>query len=210
MGKVLVIRTSMVDKNLSFSNELTNRFIKHYLSFSNDEIIDVDLNDIDMAQKTLNNKNMKTFFNDKDSDFYIEQLKNVNKVVFACPMTNFNVCATAKNYLDHILVANKTFSYKYSKKGDAIGLMQHLKVQLLTSQGAPIGWYPWGDHTANLTGIFKFMGAIVVDPIIVDGTKIPEHANKSPIQRIDEFDEKIQKQAKLFAELKNDDYKKII
>lgn len=210
MGKILVIKSSMVEKNLSYSNELVDRFVKYFKSFNpSDEIIEMDLNDVEMAQKTLNRHNMKTFFNDKDTDFYINQLKNINKVIFACPMTNFNICATAKNYLDHILVANKTFSYKYSKKGDAIGLMKHLKVQILTTQGAPLGWYEWGNHTQNLKGTFEFIGASVADPIVVDGTKIAENSSKTPVERINEFDEIIKQRAKEFAELPNDVYKEI-
>lgn len=211
MGRLLVIRATMIDKQASYSDELTNRFIKYYKEFaSNDEIIEIDLNELEMAQKTLNRNNMKTFFNEKDTDYYVEQLKSVHKVVFACPMTNFNVCATAKNYLDHILVANKTFSYKYSKKGEAIGLLPHLKVQLLTSQGAPLGWYPWGNHTAFLKGTFEFIGAKVSEPILVDGTKIPENINKTPIERINEFDSKIKESAKAFAALASDDFKPVI
>lgn len=208
MSKVLVIRSSMIDKALSFSNALTDRFLKYYKEVNpNDEIIEMDLNDVRMAQITLNRSNLKTFFNEKDSDPYINQLKEVNKIIFSCPMTNFGVCATVKNYLDHVLVANKTFSYKYSKRGDAIGLLPHLKVQLLTSQGAPLGWYNWGNHTSNLKGIFEFMGAYVTEPIVVDGTKIPENANKTPNERIDEFDKIIKKSAIEFANLKEEEWK---
>lgn len=140
MAKVLIIRTTMVAKEKSFSEALTDAFVSEYKKYApQDEIIELDLNNLAMAQKSLNRHNFSGFFSASDSDFYIEQLKNVHKVVFACPMTNFNICAVAKNYLDHVLVANKTFSYKYSKKGDAIGLLPHLKVQLLTTQGAPLG-----------------------------------------------------------------------
>ena len=211
MSKLLVIRTSMVEKSASYSDALVNRFLKHYKEFNpNDEIIELDLNDVEMAQKSLNGHNMKQFFNEQDSDAYINQLKQVNKVVFACPMTNFNICATAKNYLDHVLVANKTFSYKYSKKGEAIGLLPHLKVQLLTTQGAPLGWYPFGNHTENLKGTFEFMGAKVSTPVLVDGTKIQENASKTPEQRIDEFDAVIKNAANEFAKLASEEWKPII
>lgn len=208
MSKTLVIRTSMIKKDISFSNELTDRFVKYLKEANpNEEIIEMDLNDVHMAQISLNRSNMDTFFNEKDSDYYINQLKEVNKIVFSCPMTNFNVCATAKNYLDHILVANKTFSYKYVQKGDAIGLLPHLKVQLLTTQGAPYGWYPWGNHTANLKGTWEFVGAKVVEPILIDGTKLNIEINKSPKTRIDECDEKIKKAAYEFAALPSEDWK---
>lgn len=208
MAKLLVIKSSMIDKQVSVSEELTNRFVKYYKEANpNDEVIEIDLNEIPMAQKSLNRNNMKDFFNAEDSNFYIEQLKSAHKVIFSCPMTNFNICATAKNYLDHVLVANKTFSYKYSKKGDAIGLLNHLNVQLLTTQGAPLGWYPWGNHTENLKGTFEFMGAKVVKPILVDGTKISENSSKTPVERINEFDSVIRLAAKEFADLPAVDYK---
>lgn len=211
MSKTLVIRASMIEKSASYSDALTNRFVKYFKEASpSEEIIEMDLNDLPMAQITLNRSNMKTFFNENDSDKYINQLKEINKIIFACPMTNFNICATAKNYLDHILVANKTFSYKYSKKGDAIGLLPHLKVQILTTQGAPLGWYPWGNHSENLKGTWEFVGAKVTTPIIVDGTKIPENASKSPEQRIDEFDAQIKKGAQEFAALASEAWKPVI
>ena len=43
------------------------------------------------------------------------------------------------------------------------------------------------------------MGAKVFEPILVDGTKIPENSSKTPSQRIDEFEEHIKKAAQLFA-----------
>lgn len=205
MAKVLLLRSSMVKKPNSFSNGLADAFKDAYKKInSQDEWIDIDLNQIDIANETLNSNNFANFF--EKSDKYIDQLKQVHKVVVACPMTNFNICATLKNYLDHILVANKTFSYKYSKKGDAIGLLQHLKIQLLTTQGAPLGWYIFGDHTANLKGTFEFMGATVFEPIIVDGTKIPANANKTVEQRIGEFKEEIESKATKFANAVAIDY----
>ncbi|CRH74050.1 azoreductase [Chlamydia trachomatis] len=45
------------------------------------------------------------------------------------------------------------------------------------------------------------MGTKVVTPILVDGTKIPENANKTPVERINEFDSVIRLKAKEFAAL---------
>lgn len=201
-SKILVIRTSMVEKKISVSNAMVDKFIEIYKSVKpNDEFIELDLNDEPMAQISLNRNNMGTFFNEKDSDKYIDMLKTVDKIIFSCPMTNFNICATAKNYLDHILVANKTFSYKYSKKGDAIGLFPHLSVQLLTTQGAPLGWYPWGNHTENLKGTWEFAGAKVVKPVLIAGNKIPENASKTPTERVTEHVNELTEAAKSFANI---------
>lgn len=174
-NKVLVINASMIDEKNSFSTALTKTFIKHYQKANpKDEIIYLNLNDLPMASITLTNRNFANFFNQEDSDKYIEQLKLVNKLIFATPMTNFNITSMAKNYLDHILVADKTFSYKYSKQGDAVGLLTKLKVQILATQGAPYGWYLFGNHAKYLEGTWQFTGANLAPSILVCGTKVKE------------------------------------
>ncbi|WDA54416.1 MULTISPECIES: FMN-dependent NADH-azoreductase [unclassified Spiroplasma] len=178
-NKVLVIRSSMIKKELSYSESLVSRFVKYYREFHpEDSIIELDLNQIPMASITITQKNFTSYFNEKDSDYYINQLKNVNKVIYTTPMTNFNVTSMTKNYLDHILVAGKTFDYKYTKQGEARGLLPHLKVQILATQGAPYGWYLWGNHATYLKGTWEFVGAKVVEPILICGTKVQElHQN---------------------------------
>lgn len=174
-NKVLVINSSMIDEKASFSAALTKTFVKFYQEANpKDEIIHLNLNDLPMASITLTTRNFNNFFNQEDSDKYIDQLKSVNKLIFVTPMTNFNVTSMTKNYLDHVLVANKTFSYKYSKQGDAVGLLTKLKVQILATQGAPYGWYLWGNHAKYLEETWKFTGATVVPSILVCGTKVKE------------------------------------
>ncbi|AGM26312.1 azoreductase [Spiroplasma syrphidicola EA-1] len=197
--KILVINGTVSPEKTSYSIALTKRFIKHYQALNpQDEFIYLDLNKTAMALKTLTVDNFGTFFNAEDTDFYVDQLKNVDKVIISCPMNNFNVSGLVKNYFDHILVADKTFSYKYSKKGDAIGLLPHLKVQILTTQGAPYGWYLWGNHTEYLKGTWEFVGAQVNEPILIAGTKVSPMKELTPEQLIDQYDEQIQKAVKTF------------
>lgn len=198
-NKVLVIYGTVSPNDKSYSKALAARFIKHYQALNaNDETIHLDLNNTAMALKTLTRDNFDSYFNAEDADVYINQLKEVQKVIVVCPMNNFNVSGLMKNYLDHVLVANKTFSYKYSKKGDSIGLLPHLKVQILTTQGAPFGWYPWGNHTEYLKGTWEFVGATVNKPILVAGTKVPPTSSLAPDELIDQYDEEIQKVVKTF------------
>lgn len=174
-NKVLVINSSMINEKESFSNALTKTFVKFYQEYNpKDEIIYLNLNDLPMASITLTTRNFNNFLNKEDSDKYIDQLKSVNKLIFTTPMTNFNVTSMTKNYLDHVLVADKTFSYKYTKQGDAVGLLTKLKVQVLATQGAPYGWYLWGNHAKYLEETWKFTGATVAPSILVCGTKVKE------------------------------------
>lgn len=200
-NKVLVIYSSMINQKKSYSYHLTEHFLKHYQSFNpNDEIIKLDLNNLKMANITLNQNNFNTYFNEADSDYFINQLKSVNKIIHSCPMTNFNITSLSKNYLDHILVANKTFSYKYSKKGEAIGLLNHLKVQILTTQGAPYGWYQWGNNERYLKGVWEFVGAQVNEPFLLAGTKVASEngglVGLTIEQALQKFDNEIKELAK--------------
>lgn len=208
-NKVLVIMSSVISEDKSYSTALWKRFVKHYKVVNpDDEIIYLDLNKKEMAQKTLTRQNFDKYFNEEDTNKYVNQLKSVNKIIVSSQMMNFNIPGILKNYIDHVWVANQTFSYKYSKKGDAVGLLdpeyrhdgikEKVKVQILATQGAPLGWYPWGDHVGYLKGTFEFIGCKVMVPLLVDGTKIPENSKKTPEARIDEYDEKIKSLVKMF------------
>ncbi|ATZ18633.1 FMN-dependent NADH-azoreductase [Williamsoniiplasma somnilux] len=194
--KVLVISGTISPKDKSYSWELSKKFIEEYTKNNpKDELIYLDLNHVPMAQKSLTEQNFATYFNEEDAMKYIQQLREVDKIVISSPMHNFNVPGIVKNYLDHILLANETFSYKYSKKGDAIGLLTNLTVQILTTQGAPFGWYMWGNHTDYLRGTWEFVGAKVVEPILLAGTKV---SGLTPTQAVDNIVEDITEAAKKF------------
>ncbi len=199
--KILVLWSSVMEKNKSFSYELLTKFIEHHKNIRNnkeDEYIFIDLNNEKVGIKTLTNTNIGAFFADKDCDKYINQLKSMNKLIIATPMINFNIPTTLKNYLDHIFVPDKTFSYKYSKQGDAIGLLNNLRVQILVTQGAPINWYKWGNLAEYLKGTWEFAGANVNEVLVVAGTKIPENKDKTPEKLIKEYENQIKKVAEKF------------
>src|SRR5699024_8139540 len=138
MSKVLVISGSLSKKEASSSYQLLNTFLTKYkIKNPNDEIFFLDLNQEKMASITLSLNNMDTYFNEEDSDKYINQLKDVDKVIMVTPMINFMPSPLIRNYFDHVLVANKTFTYKYAGKNMSKGLLDHLKVEILITQGSP-------------------------------------------------------------------------
>lgn len=198
MTRLLIINGSPSPREHSYSGSLTDLFMKKYsLLHPQDEIIHLDLNDLPIAHQTLDRYNFSTYW--KDTMPYIEQLKKVDKVICVCPMNNFNVSGLMKNYLDHILLADQTFSYKYSKKGDAIGLLTNLKVQIITTQGAPYGWYPFGNHTAYLEGTWKFAGAKINQPsLLLAGTKVSPLKDESPMVAAETLNSEIEKAVKNF------------
>ncbi|MFL1043545.1 NAD(P)H-dependent oxidoreductase, partial [Mycoplasmopsis synoviae] len=92
----------------------------------------------------------------------------------------------------------KTFNYKYSKKSDAVGLLDHLRVMIVTTQGAPKDWYLWGNHTNWLIGTWKFLGAKYVDTFELNGTKLSVFADKKPYNVVQKFKQDALEKAKQF------------
>ena len=200
MKKIIVIYSSptmLMDRG-SISETMAREFIKEYKKTNDDEIIELNLNNLEMAQKTLTSNNFSTFFNEDDSLKYIKQLKESDKVIIAASMTNFNYSAVLKNYLDHILMANHTFKYKYNANGESEGLLKHLKVQLLTTQGADYGWYPWGNVETLLKGTWEFMGAKVVESVNIYSTKTPAKIKMNAVEIVKENIVKIKQAASKF------------
>lgn len=199
MSKVLVIKSSMNTKTEkgSFSNAIADKFVEIYKSKNpEDQIEYLDINNDKAGTFSLTSENISSYWDDVDK--YIDQLKSVDKLIVSSPMTNFNYPAVLKNYLDKVLVAGKTFKYKYDEIGASEGLVKNLKVQIITTQGAPKGWYPFGDHTISLTGTFKFMGAKVVEPLIVAGLKTPNMIKHSTDEVLEKFASEIKYSAEQF------------
>ncbi|KKB26994.1 FMN-dependent NADH-azoreductase [Mycoplasmopsis meleagridis] len=155
------------------------------------DITTIDLNKTKLANNILNSNNISSYWNDVDSDYYIDLLKKSDLLVLNTPMNNFSYSILVKSFIDAISVANKTFSYKYSKKGDAIGLINNLKVILIFTQGSPEGWYPFANYVSNLEGIFNFLGVKEIHSLVIDGTKVAPRNAMSQEEIIEEFKDKI-------------------
>ncbi|UKS53708.1 FMN-dependent NADH-azoreductase 1 [Mycoplasma feriruminatoris] len=199
MSKVLVLKTTVQADEVSNSVALTNRFLEEYKKFNpDDEIIIVDLNKDEVGTSILTSETFSTFYQQEVTKKYINLLKSVDKLVIACPMYNFSTPVTLKSFIDHVSVANETFSYKYSKKGDAIGLITNLKAQILGVQGAPLGWYPWGQHTQYVEGAMRFLGIEFNKTVLLAGVKVAPLLQLTPEQRVETIIDEVIQAAKTF------------
>ncbi|MDQ0567705.1 FMN-dependent NADH-azoreductase [Mycoplasma yeatsii] len=199
MSKVLVLKTTAQADEVSNSVALTKRFLEEYKKLNpNDEIIEIDLNKEEVGTSILTQQSFPTFFQQAATIDYIKLLKSVDKLVIACPMYNFSTPVTLKTFIDHVSLANETFSYKYSKKGDAIGLITNLKAQILGVQGAPLGWYTWGAHTQYVEGALGFLGIKFNKTVLLAGVKVGELAQLSPEQRVETIIDDIKEAARTF------------
>ncbi|WP_434325870.1 FMN-dependent NADH-azoreductase [Mycoplasma leachii] len=199
MSKVLVLKTTAQADEVSNSVALTNRFLEEYKKFNpDDEIIIVDLNKDEVGTSILTSETFPTFYQQEVTKKYINLLKSVDKLVISCPMYNFSTPVTLKSFIDHVSVANETFSYKYSKKGDAIGLITNLKAQILGVQGAPLGWYPWGQHTQYVEGAMRFLGIDFNKTVLLAGVKVAPLLELTPEQRVETIIDEVIQAAKTF------------
>ncbi|SJZ43282.1 FMN-dependent NADH-azoreductase [Mycoplasmopsis verecunda] len=178
MQKITLLDGHIVAEGNSVSHKILDLVQEYYQADANNEITKIDLNTTKHAQVFMTANNFATYWTDVESDKWIELMKNTDILVITNPMINFSGSVLVKNFIDSIAVANKTFSYKYSHKGDAIGLLTNLKkVIIISTQGAPEGWYPFGDHATWLEGTFKFLGAQEVKHIKWYGTKVKPTAD---------------------------------
>lgn len=180
MAKIIFFDGNLINNENSFSKHVTNFVYDEYVKNNpGDEILRFDLNETH-SKLFLNKNNIATYWQEIEADKWIDLLKSADKVVLSCSMTNFGPTVVVKNFIDSIAVANKTFSYKYSKKGEAIGLLNNLKVLIIASQGAPRDWYTWGSHIEWLKGTWNFLGANKVETIEIAGTKVEPVSKMTP------------------------------
>ncbi|MBZ4195117.1 FMN-dependent NADH-azoreductase [Mycoplasma tauri] len=188
--KILLVLSSPNKESLS-SAVATFSAKKLIEKYPNSELTVLDLNNSPFSSIVLNSFNRDTFFADTESDLWIQKLKETNILIIAAPMTNFNFPATLKNFIDSIAVAEKTFTYKYATKGASKGLLDKLNVFIIATQGAPKGWYPFGDHVRMLKGTFKFLGAKKVGSVLIDGTKVKPRNSMTFDQIISEIESEL-------------------
>ncbi|MBU4690041.1 FMN-dependent NADH-azoreductase [Mycoplasma zalophidermidis] len=188
--KILSV-TGTVNKD-SLSQKINNEMIKKLMEkHQNSFLTRLDTTNSEFVRFVLNAEEFNDFFKNVDSDQWINILHDTDVLVLSTPMVNFSYSAGIKNFIDAIAVANKTFSYKYSKKGESVGLLDKLKVILIGTQGAPVGWYPFAAFLDNLKGIFEFLGAKSVDTLLVDGNKVAPRSEMTHEEIIEEINPKL-------------------
>ncbi|WP_406614681.1 FMN-dependent NADH-azoreductase [Mycoplasma corogypsi] len=179
MKKVLFLDGNLNQNEVSYSYQIMDACFKQVNSKEFD-VKRVNLNQTELAKTFLTQDSFATYFADVESDKWINELKEVDLLVLSCSMNNFGPSVVVKNFIDSICVANKTFSYKYSNKGDAVGLLNNLNVVVVATQGAPRDWYPFGSHIEWLKGTFNFLGAKSINTLEYCGTKVAPIKDKKP------------------------------
>lgn len=132
------------------------------------KISEFDLNNEKVGKISLNSENFSHFWQDVNADFWIEKLKNVQKVIISSPIINWGYSAQIKNFFDAICLADRTFSYKYAKKGGSIGLLNNLEnVQIILSAHSKQADFVSPSPVETISGTFNFLGAQKINPALI-------------------------------------------
>ncbi|MBN0970662.1 FMN-dependent NADH-azoreductase [Mycoplasma phocoeninasale] len=198
MAKVLVLNGSPMPKMNSTSYKLLQFFVNEYRKNNpKDEIIELDLNELEMSTVGLTSKNIGEFFDEENSAKYIKLLKEVNKIIISVPMINLAIPTLVKNFFDRIIVAGQTFTYEGSTDGKAIGLLDHLKIQIIATQGSPTtALEPKQVQLVEM--MWRFLGSKISPSFLAPGTNVPPLANMTKDQIVDTFKDELIAKAKAF------------
>ena len=166
-------------KKGSTSRELANKLLEK-IKKSEDEVIYRDLDDEMLFVAGLTESGMSIPENERTeqhkkmfelSDKLVKELKESDIIIISTPIYNFGPPATLKAWSD--LAARVKSTFKYSKDGKQIGLLENKKVYLvITSGGTKVRskedfLTPWLTHVLNFFGI-KNIQIISADQMSID------------------------------------------
>jgi len=107
------------------------------------------------------------------SDAAVAELEEADFIVVSAPMYNFNIPSSLKAWIDHIVRAGKTFSYKTGKPE---GLLLNKKVYLAIASNGVFSEGPvksWDYAEPYLRFILGFLGLTDVTTFRIEGSGIP-------------------------------------
>lgn len=193
--KILYIKSEL--NNHSKPTILAERFIEFLLAKDSSlEVINLDLTSEKLSHISLNTNNKATFWVDTESDRLINLLKSVDKIIISTPIINWGYTAEIKNFFDAVCLADKTFSYKYSKQGGSIGLVDNIKnVQIITTYHSSEEQLLPFNIEDSIAGTFKFIGAQNINESLV---VYRGYEFRSKEELLKKFDSQIEKLANNF------------
>lgn len=182
--KILHIIANPKKEEKSFSRKLAKEFLEEYSKHHpKDEIktlnlydvnvpylkeIDLEATEVEQGQNLTKEEERKMQLKDN----FIGQLKNADKIIVTFPMWNFSIPAILKAYIDHIIVAGKTF--QYGPKGPE-GLLKNKKICFISASGSDYSKMPEMEMaTKYLKTIFGFIGITEQIEITMGGVAITQ------------------------------------
>lgn len=157
--------------------------IKHLAPEAHVEQLTLYAANVNIPKVTQTSLNYPETVNDAQNHL-IAQWKKADMIMIFMPLHNFNVVSGLKDYIDNILIANKTF--KYTANG-SIGLLDgEQKVVYIQSSGSDYEHdirYVNADIAPHyLRTILNFMGISKMELIRAEGVDLMENDKQSIIE----------------------------
>lgn len=109
----------------------------------------------------------------------VEEFLSADLVVLGVPMYNLGIPSTLKTYIDHIVIAGKTFAY--TDQG-AVGLVTDRPVYIITARGGVHSDAITDQQTPYLQTLFNFIGIQNVNFIHSEGLNMGDVLREKGIQ----------------------------
>ncbi|MCW8903110.1 FMN-dependent NADH-azoreductase, partial [Sedimenticola sp.] len=109
----------------------------------------------------------------------IDEFLSADAVVLGVPMYNLGIPSTLKAYIDHIVMAGRTFAY--TDKG-AVGLVPDKPVFIITARGGMHSGASTDQQTPYLQTLFNFLGIQQVNFIHSEGLNMGDEMRRQGIE----------------------------
>ncbi len=109
----------------------------------------------------------------------IDEFLSADAVVLGVPMYNLGIPSTLKAYIDHIVMAGRTFAY--TDKG-AVGLVPDKPVFIITARGGMHRGASTDQQTPYLQTLFNFLGIQQVNFIHSEGLNMGDEMRRQGIE----------------------------
>jgi len=180
MKKVLYIKANPKSSDQSNSLKVGDALAKKYIN-EGKTVVELDL--YKEGLKHIDGEILGKLFSGEENEItkYVNDFITYDEYIFAAPMWNLSIPSILKTYIDHIMVAGKTFAYTAT---GPVGLLKDKKAVHVTSRGGfynegPAAPFEMGDR--YMRTLLGFIGITDVDTISVEGTGVlsPEEVNKN-------------------------------
>lgn len=177
MAKILLIEAYLgIDQGKnSLLLYAQNQFVAKYQQIHPaDQIIKLDLNQEAKLKTILDTSNINQFWNQTSFD-YVDLITSVDKIIISTNMINFMISPILRNFLDNILIPDKTFTYDIHGKHSGL-LNNQIKAQLIMVQGDHLDAYPFANFDKWLKNVLNFMGIKQIQTLLFTGANTKEQA----------------------------------
>ena len=168
------------------SAQFVNQWVKNHPEFEVKvrDIVSVPLPHLDEVMlgammTTADKHDSKMSIIVKRIDSLVEEFLQADMIVIGAPMYNLGIASTLKAYIDHIVMAGRTFAYT---EAGAVGLVKNKPVYIVTARGGIHAGLSSDQQTPYLKTVLNFLGLEDVRFIHSEGLNMGDEIRNKSIE----------------------------